>query len=290
MEKVSEIVFDSRGGSSQIAMGLLSYLEEVAQKEEPSVVKLFLEELYEIVLKRRSLISPINLVNTLRQAYEISLGESGPRPYLRDMIRLLRQMYGAALEAALRSAEKRLAQCNTILTLSKSSQVISTVKRLSPHETRVLVGWPLMDGLAAYRELKASGVNAILLPDLSVCEALTDVDVLLLGCDAVLPDGSAINRSGSSIVALAAREAGVPTLIICDSTKLDINNLWLAEKWRLTAEGIPVEFQVFERIDSSLIQEYISELGCLDPASFVDAARKEVVSWPRRLSFQQRWI
>ncbi|MEM0481472.1 MAG: hypothetical protein QXM16_01090 [Nitrososphaerota archaeon] len=288
LERFSEIVFDRRGGSSQIAVGLLRYLEEAVPEEGPDVVKLFLEELYATVLKRRSLVSPINLVGIMKQAYTISLEESGHMPYLREMIRQLRRMYEAALEAALRSAEKRLAQYSTVLTLSKSSQVISTVKRIIPRESRVLVGWPLMDGLAAYRELKASGLNAILLPDLSVHEALTGVDALLLGCDAVLPDGSAVNRSGSGIVALAAREAGIPTFIICDSTKLDINNLWEAEKWSLTVEGAPVEFQVFERIDSGLVTEYISELGCLAPASFVDAARKEVGSWPRRLSSQQR--
>ncbi len=288
LEKISEIVFDRRGGSSQIVMSLLSYLEEAAPDGEPSAVKVFLEELYAAVLKRRSLVSPINLVSILKQAYTISLKESGPKPYLREMISQLRRIYEAALEAAVGSAEKRLAQYRTILTLSKSSQVILTVKRLKPRETRVLVGWPLMDGLAAYRELKASGVNTILLPDLSVREGLISVDALLLGCDAVLPDGSAVNRSGSGIAALAAHEAGIPTLIICDSTKLDINNLWMAEKWSLTVEEVPVEFQVFERIDASLVTEYISELGCLAPAAFVDAARKEVFSWPRRLSPQQR--
>ncbi len=288
MEKVSEIVFDRRGGSSQIAVNLLSYLAEAAPEGEPDVVRFFLEELYATVLKRRSLIAPINLVSILKQAYTTSLGESETRPYLREMIRGLLRMYEAVLEAALRAAEKRLAQYDTILTLSKSSQVISTLKRIAPRETRVLVGWPLMDGLAAYRELKAAGINTVLLPDLSIHEALKDVDVLLLGCDAVLPDGSAVNRSGSRIAALAAHEAGVPTLIICDSTKLDINNLWTAEKWSLTVEGATVEFQVFERIDSGLVTEYISELGCLAPALFVDAAREEVGSWPRRLTAQQR--
>ncbi|MEM1534339.1 MAG: hypothetical protein QW059_07410 [Nitrososphaerota archaeon] len=287
LEKLSEIVFDRQSGSSQIAARLLNHLEAATLEIEAGQVGNFLEEAYAAVLRRRSLISPINLVDALRRAYSLLLEEKGAQPDLRMMIRRLRGMYLTSLEVALKIAGGRLAGCERILTLSKSSQVVSALKRVVGVEARVLAGWPLMDGLAAYRDLRASGVRAILFPDLSVFEAVREVDALLIGCDAVLPDGSAVNRSGSRAAALAAQEMGVPTLVICDSSKLDINNLWAPEEWGLELEGAAIRFQVFEKVDRGLVTEYVSEHGCLSPSSFVDVAGGEILSWPRRLLQQE---
>lgn len=288
LEKVAEIVSDKKSGSSQISLRLLNHLAEAPINEDPQRTPQLLDELYEAVLKRRSLISPINLVSILRESYSLALAETGGRLSFKEMARRLSKLYVAALNDALRVAERRLTGCRAVLTLSKSSQVLSLMKRLSELEVRVLAGWPLMDGLAAYKEMRASGVKASLIPDLSICEAIEEVDILLMGCDAVLLDGSAVNRAGSKAAALAARDAGVSTLVLCDSTKLDLNSIWAPEKWSLTAEEAAVEFQVFEKVGSSLVTEYISELGCFPPASFVDAARREVsLSWPRRVARQE---
>ncbi|MCS7145689.1 MAG: hypothetical protein RMJ28_06300 [Nitrososphaerota archaeon] len=284
--KVAEIVSDRRSGSSQIAMNLLNYLVTAFSTEgEPPEADQFLEELYATVLRRRSLISPINLIEVLRRAHMLQRNEAGAETPLKEAVLRLRELYGGALEVALRAGEERLTLYDTLLTLSKSSQVLSLVKRLPSVEVRVLTGWPLMDGLAAYAELRASGVKAFLFPDLSVFEAAEGVDALLIGCDAILLDGSAVNRSGSKTAALVAEELGIPTIVICDSTKLDLNSLWAPEKWSLASDEASVEFQVFEKVDSRLVTEYVSELGCLKPDKFVASAGSELVSsWPRRVA------
>lgn len=275
---------DRESGSSQISLNLLTELERISTDEgEPENVLSLLDRLYDTVSQRRSLISPINLVWIIRESYKLSLERKSAQASLKEIVGNVKRMHSEALESSVRSAEKTLTGLSTILTISKSSQVLAALKRLAGLKVRVLAGWPLMDGVAAYNELVKAGIRTRLFPDLSVSEALDGVDAVLLGCDAVLLDGSAANRSGSKIVALVARESRVPVFVICDPTKLDVNNVWVSEKWSLMVEGRPIDFQVFEKIDHNLITGYVYGAGFSDPSSFVAAAKEEVTAlWPRR--------
>ncbi|MEM2038312.1 MAG: hypothetical protein QXJ80_04885, partial [Nitrososphaerota archaeon] len=265
-------------------LNLLNFLEKILPYEgRPEDTAEMLCELYKMALRRRSMVSPVNLVWIIKESYRLSLESGEPGASLRTIVANVKRMYVEALGSAVRGAERLLERCDKVLTLSKSSQVSATLKRLHRLEVRVLAGWPLMDGVSAQNELVKAGVKARLFPDLSIYEALEDVDAVFLGCDAVLTDGSAVNRSGSKMAAAAARELGVRVIVIGDSTKLDVNRLWEPEEWSLTIEGNSVEFQVFEKIGSEKVSEYVFEFGSSTPLDVVARAQREVtVTWPRR--------
>jgi translation initiation factor 2B subunit (eIF-2B alpha/beta/delta family) len=56
------------------------------------------------------------------------------------------------------------------------------------------------------------------IPDATVYSVLAGVDVIIVGADAISGD-MVINKVGTAVVALAARERGVPAWVLCSSTK-----------------------------------------------------------------------
>jgi translation initiation factor 2B subunit (eIF-2B alpha/beta/delta family) len=276
---VREIVADTRSGSSQISLRLLETLASDPRLKS-QVSQPLLEKIYSIVRERRALASPATLVSIILKTLQLT-EKRGTVLTPGQAAARLSGIYREALARAAVHLAETLSGYGTVLTLSKSSQVIRALKIAGAVRARILAGWPLMDGLEAYKELAEAGLSPEAFPDLSVGEALRGVDALIIGCDAVLPDGSAANRGGSYVLALAAYERGVPTIVICDSSKLDLEGSWEVEAWRVEWGGIGLRFEVFERVEPRLITDYICEWGRSDPHRFVERARRVVSEeWP----------
>jgi translation initiation factor 2B subunit (eIF-2B alpha/beta/delta family) len=81
---------------------------------------------------------------------------------------------------------------------------------------------PLCEGVALARALAAAGARDVtVITDAQAAAFLGSVDLVLLGADA-LSEAGAVNKVGSRLIALAAREEGVPVYACCDSGKISI--------------------------------------------------------------------
>ncbi|MGC8970515.1 MAG: S-methyl-5-thioribose-1-phosphate isomerase, partial [Conexivisphaera sp.] len=78
------------------------------------------------------------------------------------------------------------------------------VDRVYVKETR-----PRLQGLIAARVLSRAGLDVVLIPDSAVRYFMKDVDRVIVGADAVAANGAVVNKVGTSVVALAAKEARV---------------------------------------------------------------------------------
>ncbi|HUT21800.1 MAG TPA: translation initiation factor eIF-2B [Candidatus Bipolaricaulota bacterium] len=102
-----------------------------------------------------------------------------------------------------------------------------------------------------------------------------DMDVLLLGCDAISQSGDAVNKIGSLGLALAAKEADIPVYIATQSLKLDLDAKYLKnleiekrpskEIWPGAPEGVEIINYAFDIIPAKYITGFITELGVLKP-------------------------
>jgi translation initiation factor 2B subunit (eIF-2B alpha/beta/delta family) len=109
-----------------------------------------------------------------------------------------------------------------VLTLSRSG----TVRRAlidAPALERVFVAEsrPAREGAGvAERLAEASAVT--LHTDAAVAHVLAtrDVDAVVVGADAVLADGSVVNKTGTRAAALAAAREGVPVDVVCAADKI----------------------------------------------------------------------
>jgi translation initiation factor 2B subunit (eIF-2B alpha/beta/delta family) len=108
-----------------------------------------------------------------------------------------------------------------VLTLSRSGTVGTALLEARP-EVVLLASRPGGEGLDVADELVDAGLNVSTCPDADVYEQLRSgaIDVVLVGADAVTPDGGVVNKVGTRAAALAAERPGIPFYAVCASDKV----------------------------------------------------------------------
>lgn len=280
--KVRDIVSDRIHGSTIITLNLLTFLSDALMHVETSRAIKILEEILKITKERRSIILPANLVYVLKKTIELS-STMEEKTDIAKITKLLLSSYDQEVKKAAENTVDVLRNYRKLFTLSYSSQVLRILERVPNVEVSITTGWPLLDGYKAFKEFRSRGVKARIYPDSSIYEAIFLSDAVILGCDAVLTDGSAVNRSGSKVAALICYKESIPLYIVCDSMKLDFQSIWSPEIWSYIFEEEMMDFQVFEKINSSYVSNYISNLGLHTPEDFVSKALRKIENYPYEL-------
>jgi translation initiation factor 2B subunit (eIF-2B alpha/beta/delta family) len=140
----------------------------------------------------------------------------------------------AARGAALRAQVAALLPSGSrMLTTSYSSTLLAAVSEASAALSEaggalggvvVCEARPLCEGAAFAAALASAGVPSVtVITDAQAGLFVGAADLVLLGADALGP-GGVVNKAGSRLLALAAREAGVPVYVCCDSGKVGIGS------------------------------------------------------------------
>ena len=176
----------------------------------------------------------------------------------------------------------------SVLTLSRSGSVSQALVLASP-APRVFVteSRPGGEGAAVARELAAAGLDTTLIADAAMGRALTDgrVDVVLVGADAVLADGTLVNKCGTRLAALAAHSLAVPLYAVATRDKV-------SPRLSIDLEGDtsdsgerrgPHHFRpLFELTPGELVSKILTEEGHLEPSDLaaicLAAEREECLS------------
>ncbi len=143
---------------------------------------------------------------------------------------------------------------------------------------------PLYQGRKTARELKHAGIKVTTFVDAAARVAIEKsqgtkkVDKLILGADAILRDGSIINKIGSGMFAEIAYNHKIPLYIFADSWKFSKKRVELEQRafqeiWKKAPENIKLKNPAFERVEPKYIKSIVSELGILTPREFVRKAR-----------------
>lgn len=141
-----------------------------------------------------------------------------------------------------------------LLTLSRSASVSSALRALGPRQrpTRVvaLESLPGGEGRALARELRRSGVRSRCVRDGTAPRAVARADVVVVGADAVEPDGALVHKVGTRRLALLARTAGVPFVVVAGRSK------WVP------SGGVPRKLPpLFDRTPAALVSAYWTDRG-----------------------------
>ncbi|HMB49843.1 MAG TPA: initiation factor 2B, partial [Natronoarchaeum rubrum] len=110
-----------------------------------------------------------------------------------------------------------------VLTLSRSGTVLDALRSASPRSVHVAESRPAREGISVAEELAAAlDAPVTVLADAAVAHALAteDVDAVVVGADAVLPDGRVVNKTGTRTAALAAAREGIPVYAVAASDKI----------------------------------------------------------------------
>ncbi len=292
-KELAAIEADKEDGAAQLAARSLDLLAEAASLEEELPADKYLEGIAALVRRLGTLRpSMASLGNWALIFYEelqnrLRNDPNADRPGAARSINItLREKQSAALKELVEFARPLLARAEAILTLSYSSTVEAVLLGAAASSlVRVAEARPLLEGRKLFSRLREGGVSARLVTDAQMAGAMAASDLLLLGADTICADLSAVNKTGSRLAALAAREFRKPCVVATDTFKIAAmvlsENISLEEGpgeevWE--EEAPHCENRVFEVLPPHLIGSYLTEKGVLSPGRM----EKEIESWRAR--------
>jgi ribose 1,5-bisphosphate isomerase len=137
---------------------------------------------------------------------------------------------------------------------------------------------PNNDGRITARRLAEAGVPVGIGIDAGIGELVPRADVMIVGAEAIMADGSAVCKVGTYPAALVAQAHGVPVYVVADTMKFNVSSrlgidLWLDEiadddvLADPPAGEVAVAGRLFDRTPAHLIAGVVTERGIMSPAA-----------------------
>ncbi len=175
--------------------------------------------------------------------------------------------------AAARCAAETVKPDTTVVTLSYSSTVLATLYEAAQHTDRLIVGEsrPKREGRRTAKLAASFGIPVTLTTDAGAAALVKEANLVLLGADAALEDGSAVNKTGSTALAATARFFECPCLFVTTESKIFPSGYQPEFAERAASElgkpiqNVDVSNVYFERIPAELAKTVTSENQALSP-------------------------
>lgn len=182
---------------------------------------------------------------------------------------------------------KRIENGDIIMTHCHSTAAVSViveahnqgkVSKVYVKETR-----PKMQGLITAKALADAGLDVILIPDSSVRYFMKRVNKVVVGADTIAANGAVINKIGTSLVALAAKEARVrlyvaaetykfsPQTVIGELVPIEVRDPReiVEDEWLKANPQVKVYNPVFDVTPPEYIDAIITEKGIIPPQAAI---------------------
>ncbi|WP_299794392.1 translation initiation factor eIF-2B [uncultured Shewanella sp.] len=276
---LQNIISDHQSGSAEIACMALKALADYSQRCEEAQPSTYLKELNAFAVALQQTRPSMAILTNIIDAWLEEVNRS--KHPQSDVMTLKQVALGKAEELMAQSsqANERIAQhvCDLIadnsvvLTHSISSTIIDCFTKLAKREISAIIteSRPGNEGLQLAEKLSKSGIETQYITDAQLGLFMEKADVVLLGADSILADGSLVNKAGSYLTALAAHDLGIPIYVCAEKFKqsresretihleeMDSAELNLADLPHITARNI-----YFDVTPPRLINGWIDEEG-----------------------------
>ena len=295
-EEVARIASDIREmrvrGAGRIAKAAATALMVAAERYPGSDAREFREyirRVAELLLKTRptavSLPNAVSyVVGPLLRAPHVGSVEEARRLVVERASSFIRYA-DEALERIAEIGSRLVRDGDVVLTHCNSLAVVSIIKRAAQRGKRVSVyateTRPLFQGHVTARMLLEAGVDVTLIPDSSVRSLIRRVDKVIVGADAVAANGAVVNKIGTSLIALIAREHGVDFYVATETYKFSpftLSGEPVVIEERPPTEVVPQEFldkhprlrvlnPSFDVTPPGYITGIITEVGVIPPSA-----------------------
>lgn len=173
---------------------------------------------------------------------------------------------------------------STVFTHCHSSSVVEIFRRAKREGKKFSVicteTRPLLQGHRTVRDTLALGIPVTMVVDSAANFFMPECDVVLVGCDAFVPEGL-INKIGTSQVALSAREHKKPVYcalsLLKFTKKCEIERRSPSEittEFRENQHGLKIRNPAFDLTPAKYIAGAITEIGILKPSQVGRAAER----------------
>lgn len=226
-ERLKAIVDDRRSGAAELGRLALHFLADYARVCPHKDVGAYKRELLsfagELQRARPGMAPLVNLVGAWRQWLEAEMGPDVERlgeVAVNTAHDLVNQSEQAVVKIAGHVADVVPAG-STVFTHSISSTILVCFRELAARNVKAIVteSRPGDEGRWLAGQLAELAVTADFITDAQMGLFIGRADIALVGADTVLDDGSIINKAGTYLLALAAREAGVPFYVCAERFK-----------------------------------------------------------------------
>ena len=272
IEKIREDRVHGASWLSRAAVGVLVSASKFEADDSKQTLNILFNISKRLVNIRPSMAPLANIVATLM--HEIREGRTMSLPEMRKMIeqkafKLLENSDISAKEAAEKASEL-LEGVGTVITNSFSSTVLEALSRLPDIKVMVPESRPLLEGRRLAEELSRRNIRVVYIVDSAMGLFSEKADAAIVGADSVLADGSVVNKIGTKMLALSAKDRGIPFYAVCESMKFDVRNylgqpLILEEKDPSEVAsgltGVEIRNPYFEITPSRFVTSIVTELG-----------------------------
>ena len=137
---------------------------------------------------------------------------------------------------------------------------------------------PLFQGRKTAKEIAKAGIKVTTMVDSAARQEINNADMMIIGADAILSNGNAVNKIGSGMFAEIAFYHKIPVYVATDSWKFSRQKVKIEERnyreiWKNVPKAVKIKNPAFEFVEAKHIKAIISELGILKPHQFTKKAK-----------------
>ena len=234
----------------------------------------------------RRVMSPLRRATTLSQARSSIVGAADE--FIASSLSAIERIgvFGAHL---IRDGDTILTHCNSDAALACIEQAKKEGKDIEVFATEVR---PRNQGLITIRRLNDAGIRTSFIVDSAVRSYINDVDLCIVGADAVTVHGAVVNKIGTAQIALAAREARTRFVVAAETYKFAPRTILgelisieerdpaevLAPEIASTLPFVRVRNPVFDVTPAAYVDLIVTEEGAIPPA-LAYVILKEYLGW-----------
>ena len=144
---------------------------------------------------------------------------------------------------------------------------------------------PAYQGRITANELVGLGIETTFIVDSAARSFMGNVDIVIVGADAITSEGNVVNKIGSSSIAVLAHEARVPFYVVSELLKFDpetlngecekIEQRSPNEVWKEAPPKLIVRNPAFDVTSNRYIHGLICEEGIIAPQTIVEVMHRK---------------
>ena len=294
---IGEIRNDKIHGASQLARQAVEVLKITAERSwADSVEQFWLEQrgVGDKLMSARPAMAPVfNIIARLLKAISEKLAEMDLPSIRRFTISRADEAIGESLQAIAQIAQygsELIAGGDRIMTHSYSSTVVAVLREAFTKYRDIEVittrSGPGRTGERVAQELGSYGMPVTFIDDAAIGLYVSTVSKVVVGADRVCADGKLVNGVGTYQLALAAKMAGIPFYVFCETLKFDPrlkgDEVDLEEKDTSEVVGLgrlPPKVRVrnpyFDITPLELVTGIVTENGLLTPEKVINYMEKQ---------------
>ena len=294
---IEEIKKDKTHGASQLARQAVEVLKITAERSQADNLNEFQLEQREVgerLMSARPAMAPVsNIVARLLKAISQKSVEMDLPSIRCFTISRADEVIGESRQAIAQVAQygsELIIEGDRIMTHSYSSTVVAVLKEAFTKYRNIEVittrSGPGRTGEKIAQELEYYGIPVTFIDDAAMGLYLLTVSKVVVGADRVCADGKVINGIGTYQLALAAKMAGIPFYVFCETLKFDPrlkgDEVDLEEKDTSEVVGLgrlPPKVRVrnpyFDITPLELVTGIVTENGLLTPEKVINYMEKQ---------------